>query len=94
MTSQLSFISKQIRKNPYLLFFTGILSFSIGGIVYIGYHKLNDPTIVFKNRAINSYPWIYVRQNENLKLYNINNKFSEYDNKPRETFILNKTFKN
>lgn len=90
MTNRLSFISKQIRKNPYLLILGGVISFSLGGVIYIGCHKLNDPTIVFKNRAVNYYPWIYIRQNENLKLYAVNNKFEQYDNIPRETFILNK----
>lgn len=90
MTQRLAFLPRQIRKNPYLLILGSAVSLGLGGLVYIGYHKLrNDPTLILGNRTKNPYPWIHVRQNENLKLYAVNNKFSEYEDTPRKTFILN-----
>jgi hypothetical protein len=63
----------------------GAVSFGLAGLGFMGYHKIkNDPTLVIMDKVNNPSPYLHVRQNENLKLYAVNQKFE--DNSLRKFF--------
>jgi hypothetical protein len=85
--SDSSIITKQLR-NPFLLILGGAVSLGLGGLAYMGYHKIkNDPSLVIFNKKENPYPYLNVKQNENIKLFAVGFKAKNYEAKTKETFL-------
>jgi hypothetical protein len=75
-------------KNPLFLTLAASVGFGLSMLAYMGYHKLrNDPTLVILDKKKNPYPYLHVKQNENVKLYAVGFKPKNYEPKPKETFF-------
>ena len=65
----------------------GYTSVGLAMLGYMGYHKVkHDPTLVFDKHK-DPFPYLRVKQNENVKLYAVGLKTEKYEAKPKETFL-------
>ncbi|KAI8923780.1 hypothetical protein BC831DRAFT_509293 [Entophlyctis helioformis] len=72
-------------KKPYLtILASGVVLGVGGGALLIVRNLRTDPTFALYNKRTNPYPWLSVPQDQNLKLYSVNQKF---ETGVRETYI-------
>ncbi|KAH6574768.1 hypothetical protein BASA50_007106 [Batrachochytrium salamandrivorans] len=75
---------------PELAVLVGAVFMGLGGASFMLYRSLaTDPTIQLYNKRENPYPWLKVAQDQNIKMYAVNNKFESKEG-IRTTFVENR----
>jgi hypothetical protein len=69
-------------KNPPVLLITMAVGTGLGFLGFMGYHKVTKDRSLILNKHNNPKPWLNTRQDENLKLYAVNAKFTNPEVKP------------
>ncbi|KAJ3047223.1 hypothetical protein HK097_000113 [Rhizophlyctis rosea] len=78
-------------KQPAITLLVGAVGLGIGGGLFMIQHFLrNDPTLLVsrQTKRENPYPWLNVRPDQNLKLYDVNQMFekTQAGKEPRPTY--------
>ncbi|KAI9009573.1 hypothetical protein BC832DRAFT_551816 [Gaertneriomyces semiglobifer] len=73
-------IMQHLKANPPLVLLVAAVGGGLGAAGFMGSHFLmNDPTVVVRFNRKDVFPWLDVRQDQNLKLYAVNQKFEKKD---------------
>ncbi|KAK6095312.1 hypothetical protein BDV3_006318 [Batrachochytrium dendrobatidis] len=75
--------------NPVIAILVSAVSLGLGGGTFMIFNALTrDPTVALFNKRENPFPWLNVAQDQNIKLYAVNNKFESKEG-IRTTYIGN-----
>jgi len=73
-------------KTPYVATLVVASSAAFVGAAFMGFHYLtNDPTVVLIKKKETPFPYLLLKQDQNIKLYSVNNKFEDSTVKPTYT---------